>query len=89
MSEDQKKEIKPFFIDEKQDKAVDVSDQYNTHEICEKFVSREFILLKYCSDRHKTQKMCDKAADACFSALKFIPDWLVTTKMLGILNNVL
>ena len=33
--------------------------------------------------------MCDKAADACFSALKFIPDWLVTTKVLGILNNVL
>ena len=55
----------------------------------EKFVSRECIMLKYCSDRHKTQKMCDKAVDACFSALKFIPDWLVTSKMLGILNNVL
>ena len=32
--------------------------------------------------------MCDKAVDACLSALKLVPDWLVISKMLETLDNV-
>ena len=31
--------------------------------------------------------MCDKAGVACLSELKFVPGWLVTSKMLEILDN--
>ena len=35
-----KKEIYPFFIVEKQYKAVDVPDQYKTNKICDKILSK-------------------------------------------------
>ena len=43
--------------------------------MCDKIVSEEPVMLKYCLDRHETHKMCDKAVDACLPALKIIPDW--------------
>lgn len=45
-------------------------------------------MLKYCPDRNKTPKICDKAVDGCLSSLKFVPDWLVTSKMLEILEKI-
>ena len=40
-----------------------------------KYFSKKPIMLKYC-------------LDTCMSALKFVPDWLVTSKMLEILDNI-
>ena len=83
------KEIKPFFIDQKQYKAVDIPDQYKTQEICEKLVSKETNMLKYCVSTYKTLKMYDRAVDACLLALKFVPDQFVLSKMFQILDNVI
>ena len=46
-----------------------VLDQYKTHKKCDKVVSKELVMLKYCHDRYKTQEMCDKAVDAYLPAL--------------------
>ena len=43
--------------------------------MCDKVVSEESCMLKYCVDRYKTQEMRDKAADACLEVLKFVPDY--------------
>ena len=51
-----------------------VPDQFETHEICGKFLFDDPFQLKYCYDRYKTQKMCDEAAEVCLAALKFVPD---------------
>ena len=56
--------------------------------MCDKVVSKKHIMLKYCADRYRTQKMCDKPVGAYLSALQFVLDWLVTSKMLEILDNV-
>ena len=65
-----------------------IPDQYNTQEMCDKAVSKEVFTLKYCPDRYKTQWMCKNAVDAYLSALKFVPEWLVTNKILQMLNDV-
>ena len=67
--------------------STSVPDWYNTQEMCDKLVSEEFFMLKYCLDKHKSEKMCDKAVDACLSALQFVPDWFVPNKMLEILGQ--
>ena len=51
-----------------------VPDQYKTHGVCDKVVSEEPFMLKYCLDRYKTQEMHDKTVDACLPALKFVPN---------------
>ena len=56
--------------------------------MCNKVVSKEPFMLKYCLDRYKTQEMCDKAVDAFLSMLKFGPDWFVTNKMVKRLDDV-
>ena len=79
------------------DKAVDtchfvfdpVPGWCSAHEMCDKLVSEEPFMLKYCLDGYKTQEMCDKAVDAFLSTLKFVPDWFVENEMLGKLENVL
>ena len=48
--------------------------------MCDKNISKEPFILKYCLDRYKTQEMCYEAVDGCLPALKFIPDWFVTIK---------
>ena len=53
---------------------MDIPDQYKTQEICEKLVSKETNILKYCVSTYKTLKMYDRAVDACLLALKFVPD---------------
>ena len=55
--------------------------------MCEKAVSKERFMLKYCINKCKSQEMCDKAVDTCRSLLKFLPDWFVLMKMLKDLDN--
>lgn len=55
------------------DKAVDticIPDRYVTQEFCDKVVSEDPFMLKYCHDKYKTQKMCDNVAASCLIALK-------------------
>ena len=56
--------------------------------MCDKVVSKEPFMLKYCLDRHKTQEMCDKAVGVCLPALKPVPDWFIMNKMLEKHDNV-
>ena len=56
-------------------------------EMCEKAVSKECFMLKYCINKCKSQEMCDKAVDTCRSLLKFLPVWFVLMKMLKDLDN--
>ena len=67
---------------------VSVSDWYKTQEVCDKDVSKEHLILKYCLDRRKTQKLSNKAVVACLLALKFVPDWVATSKILEILDDI-
>ena len=48
-----------------------------TQELCNKVVSKETFMLKYCHDKYKTHEICDKAVDSYLLALKFVPDWLL------------
>ena len=64
------------------------TQEYKTQEFCDKVVSKELFILKFCCDRNKTQKMCNKAVDAYLSALKFVRDWSVTSNMFEIYNDV-
>ena len=57
--------------------------------MCNKVVSKETFMLKYCPDKYKTQKMWDKAVDSYLITLKFVPDWSVTNKILEKLDNFL
>ena len=50
--------------------------------MCEKALSKNQFMLKYCPYRHITQEMCVKAVDAYILTLKFVPDWFVKTKTL-------
>ena len=50
--------------------------------MCNKAVSENPFMLKYCHDKYKTQEICDKVADDFLPALKFVPDWFVTSKMI-------
>ena len=45
--------------------------------MCDKAVSNNSFMLKYCLDRNKTEEMYDKAIDALLPALKFVSDWFV------------
>ena len=45
--------------------------------MCDKVVSEEPFILKYCLVRYKTKEMCDKVVDASLPALKFVPDGFV------------
>ena len=46
-----------------------VPDRQKTQEICDKVVSKDLFMLKYCLDRYKTQE-----------TLKFVPVWFVVKK---------
>ena len=42
-----------------------VSKYYNTQEMCDKSVSNNVFMRKYCLDIYETHKMCDKSVDDC------------------------
>ena len=56
--------------------------------MCDKAVSSDSFMLKYCINRCRTQKMCDKAVDDCLPTLKFLPDLFVTSKMFQKLDDI-
>ena len=60
-----------------------------TQETCDKAVSNDPFMLKYCHDRYETREMCDKPFDNFLPALKFILDWFVTSKMIKKIHNAL
>ena len=59
-----------------------VPNLYKTQEMCDKAVSNNTFMIKYCLGRYTTQEMCDKAVDDFLSALKFVPDWCVRRKII-------
>ena len=79
-----------FKAQEMCDKAVDtclfvfdsVPDWYITQELCNKVVSEDPCMLKYCHDKYKAQKMCHKAVDSYLLGSKFVPDWFFRIKWL-------
>ena len=42
--------------------------------MCEKVVSKEFVMLKYCLDKYKSQEMFKETVNAFLPLLKFVPD---------------
>ena len=67
----------------------DSAHLYKTQEMCNKIVSEDPFMLKYCHDRYKTQGMCNKSVDDFLPAFKFVPDWFVTSKTTKKLFTVL
>ena len=57
--------------------------------MCDKAVSNDLFMIKYCLGRYKTQEICDKAVNDFLPALKLVPDWFVTSKMVKKLHNPL
>ena len=55
--------------------------------MCERFVSKDPFMVKYCLLRYKTQKMCDEAIDNCLSTLKSVPDCFFTDMMIRKLHE--
>ena len=66
---------------------VSVPDWYKTQEMCDKDISNDTFVLKYCIDRQRTQKIFDKTIDDFLPA--FVPDWFVTSKMIKKFHNAL
>ena len=64
-----------------------VLDRYITQELCDKVVSEDPFMQKYCPGRYKTREVCDKAVDSYLLALKFVPDWYVTSKTIKELDS--
>ena len=57
--------------------------------MCNKTVSKDPFMLKYCLDKYKIQeRMCDNAVDACLQVLKFFHDWFLTKKLLKDLMTI-
>ena len=52
--------------------------------MCDKIISENPFMLKYCPDKYVTQKMCDQAVDDFQPTLNFVTDWFVTSKMIKI-----
>ena len=57
--------------------------------MCDRVVSEDPFMLKYCVDRYKIQKMFHDTVDDCLSALKFAPNLFVTSKMIGNFHEAL
>ena len=58
------------------------SDLYKIQKVCDKVVSSDRFMLKYCLDRYKTQEMSEKTANDFLPAIKFVPHRFVTSKMI-------
>ena len=59
-----------------------VPDQFVTGDVCDKIVSKDPLMIKYCHDKYMTQRMYDKVVQSCLLALKFVLDWLFTNKII-------
>ena len=57
--------------------------------MCDKILSENPFLLKYCPDKYMTPKMCDEAVDDFLPTLTFVPDWFVTSKKIKKLSTAL
>ena len=57
--------------------------------MCDKAVSKDPFMLKYCLDSYMTQEMWDQTVSDFLLALQFVPDWFVTNKMLEKFNDAL
>ena len=66
-----------------------VPDQYKTQKKknCDKVVSKNPFMVKYCLDRYNTQEMCDKTVDSFLPTLKFVPDWFVISNIIKKLKD--
>ena len=49
-----------------------VPDWHKAQGGCDKAVSEDPFMPKYCLDRYKTQEICDKVVDDFLPALKFV-----------------
>ena len=50
--------------------------------MCEKIISENLFMLKYCPHKYITQKTCDKPVDDFLPTLNLVPDWFVTSKII-------
>ena len=50
--------------------------------MCDKVVSKEPFMLKYCPDKYKSQEMFNKTVDFYLITLKVVPDRFVVNKKL-------
>ena len=57
--------------------------------MCDKAVSKDLFMLKYCLDSYMTQEMWDQTVSDFLLALQFVPDWFVANKMLEKFNDAL
>ena len=55
--------------------------------MCDRVVSEDTFMLKYCLNRYNTQNMCDEAVNDCLLAIKFVLDWFITEKMIRNLHE--
>ena len=62
---------------------------YTTQELCDKIVSEDHFMLRYCHDKYKTQNVCDNAVYSCLLALENVTDWFATSKMIKKLDSVI
>ena len=56
--------------------------------MCDKVVSKESFMSKYCLDRYKTRVICGKTVDTFLPTLEFVSDRFGTNKILEKLDNV-
>ena len=52
--------------------------------MCDKIISENDFILKYCPDKYVTQKMCDEVVADFLPTLNFVPDWFVASKVIKI-----
>ena len=57
--------------------------------MCDKAVSNDPFILKYCHNRYETYGMCNKVVDDFLPELKLVPDWFVTSKMIEKIHTAL
>ena len=50
--------------------------------MCDKIISENPFMLRYCPDQYVTQKICDEPVDNFLPTLIFVTDWFVTSKMI-------
>ena len=51
--------------------------------MCDKAVSKNVFMLKYCHDRYKTQEICDIVVANFLPVLKFVLDCFVKNNMIN------
>ena len=57
--------------------------------MCDKVVSKDTFILKYCHGKYKTQEMFDKIVKTSLQTLIFVPDCFVRSKIIEKLDSSL